>query len=379
MTKTGKIIAAIVVIVVIIWIIVASTGKKTDSVVVSKESIKIGFVGPLTGDAGNLGQNAKAGVEIAVAEINSAGGINGRPLEVIYEDGKCTGSVASSAANKLINIDKVTAILGGACSGETASFANMAEQSKITVLSYCSSAPSITTAGDYIFRNYPSDNFQGVVAADYVKNTLKKSKVAILHVKSDWGTGLKETFTKKFTELGGTVVDVEGYDDTNKDFRSAISKIKSSNPELVYFLGFAGHTAPALKQMKDLKLSVPLFGGDAWDDPKVISDSGKDAEGLMYLAVARNVTDSFKNAMSAKTSSDEIAGCTPTAYDGIKVYAQIIGKVGTDSTAIKDELYKTVYTGGISSKEISFDANGDLKNADYNVKVIKNGKTENLK
>jgi branched-chain amino acid transport system substrate-binding protein len=338
--------------------------------------IKIGFIGPLTGGVSSLGQNSKAAVEVALEEINSNGGIDGRLVEVIFEDGKCDGKAGADAASKLINIDKVSVILGGLCSSETSAFANIIETAKVPSLSYCSSAPTITSAGDYVFRNYPSDLFQGVVAADYVKNKLNKSKVAILYTKSDWGNGLADSFEKKFTEIGGTVVAKEGHEQTSRDLRTQLSKIKASNPDLIYFPGYTEQTITGLKQMSEMKISVPVFGGDNWDDPKIYKDSGLASEGIMFTAPKANSTEDFKAKMKVKVGSDDIVVCSPYAYDGLKILSQVIGKVGTDSTAIKDELYKTVFTGGISSKEISFDQNGDPKSATYSVKVVKNGKAE---
>lgn len=372
----NKTIVWIVVLILIVIGFMAFTGKSEKALA---GPIKIGFIGPLTGEAANIGQNAKAAVEIAVEEVNATGGIGGQNVEVIYEDGKCTGASASSAANKLINVDKVSVILGGACSGETSAFTNLAEQSKTTVLSYCSSAPAITNAGDYIFRNYPSDNYQGVFAAEYLKNTLSKSKVAVLYVKSDWGLGLQEVFSKKFTELGGTVVATEGYEQTSRDLRSNISKIKSANPDVIYFLGYTEASIPGLKQIAEAGIKTTIFGGDAWDDSKIYSEAGKAAEGIMFTVGSSNPTDGFKAKMKVKVGNDEFAVCSPTAYDGLNILAQVIKKVGTDSTAIKDELYKTKYIGGMSSNEISFDANGDPLRANYAIKLVKDGKAEVLK
>lgn len=341
--------------------------------------IKIGFVGPLTGDAANIGQNAKAAVDIAVDEVNKAGGLNGRPLQVIYEDGKCNGVASASAANKLINIDKVPVILGGACSGETLAFAATAEQTKTVVLSYCSSAPAITNAGDYIFRDYPSDSFQGSFAADYIYNILKKKNVAVMYVKSDWGVGIKDVFEAKFKELGGTVIDEEGYDQTAKDLRTELTKVKASKPELVYFLGYTDESIVGLKQAKEIGLKAPLFGGDAWDDAKIWTETGTAGDNAMYSVVSSNPSHAFKLAMKAKVGSDEIAVCSPTAYDAVKIIAQVMNKVGGNPAAIKDALYSTDYTRGVSSPEVKFDSNGDLVGANYVIKVIKNGKAEVLK
>lgn len=383
MNTTTKVIVGIIVVVLVIWGLASWSGQPAEapsgSTPAATEPIKIGFIGPLTGDAANIGQNAKAAVEIAVAEINAAGGANGRPLAVIYEDGQCSGTEAANAANKLINIDKVPVILGGACSGETSSFAGLAEQTQTTVLSYCSSAPAITTAGDYIFRDYPSDTFQGAFAAKYIKETLKKSKVAVLYVKSDWGAGIKDVFVIEFKKLGGVVLVEEGYEQTARDLRTNLTKIKTAKPELVYFLGYTEASIPGLKQAAELKLNAPIFGGDTWDDSKIWTEAGAAGEGAMYSVVSANPSESFKTSMREKIGNDEIAVCTPTAYDGLKILAQVLAKVGLDSTAIKNELYQTVYRGGISSQEIKFDSNGDLIGANYIVKVVKDGKAGELK
>jgi len=378
MNKSAKIFLGIIIVVAVVAIgyITANKGQRKP---IATEPIKIGFIGPLTGDAASIGQNTRAAVEIAVTEINQAGGVGGRPLEVIYEDGQCTGKVASNAANKLININKVPVILGGACSGETSSFTGAAEQSKTVVLSYCSSAPAISQAGDYIFRNYPSDLYQGSFGAKYIYNNLGKKSVAILYVKSDWGNGIKDVFSKTFKEIGGNIVAEEGYEQNSRDLRTQLTKIKAANPDLIYFLGYTEASISGIKQAKELGINVPLFGGDAWDDSKIWTDVGTAGEGAMYSVVYAPLNDDFKAKMKAKVGNDEITTCSPQAYDGVKLIARVIEKVGTSTEAIKNELYNTSYTGGVSASDIQFDANGDLVSANYIVKVVSNGKAEEAK
>ncbi len=369
----GKKIGWAVVIIIVVVLIVILSGSKNQEGATDKSPITIGFVGPLNGDLANLGLNAKSAVEIAVDEVNGAGGINGRPLQVIYEDGKCNGADASQAGNKLINVDHVPVILGGACSGETLAIAPIAEQTKTTMLSYCSSAPKVTEAGDYIFRDYPSDTYQGSYGAKFVKEQLGKTKVAILNVKTDWGDGIAGVFKKSFTEMGGTIVAEESFEQTSHDLRAQLAKIKAAKPELVYFLSYTDASIPGLKQAADMKLNVPMLGGDAWDDPKIWADVGTIGEGAMYTVVSAAHGDTLGAKLKAKTGSEEVIACTPGAYDGIYILADIMKKVGTDSTAIKNALYQTNYKGGVSSDEIKFDINGDVVGANYVVKVVKAG------
>lgn len=375
MKQSTKIIIGIIVVIVVIWGGYALFGgSKNPS---STEPIKIGFIGPLTGDAANIGQNVKAAVGIAVDEVNNAGGVNGRPLQIAYEDGQCTGQAASNAANKLINVEKVPVILGGACSGETSAFTGLAKDSNTVVLSYCSSAPDLTKAG--IFRDYPSDLYQGKFAADYILNKLGKKKAAIVYVKSDWGTGIQQTFSAAFTSGGGQIVDNEGYDQTSRDLRTQLTKVKTANPDVVYFLGYTEASVPAIKQARELGLNVPFFGGDAWDDSKIWSAVGSAGNGDMYSVVYAPLNDSFKSKMKAAVGTDEITVCTPEAYDAVKLLAQALAKSGTNPNDIRNELHQIQYTGGVSSDKIQFDQNGDLIGASYVVKVVQDGKATEVK
>ncbi len=380
MTKTAKGILWVIALVIVVLIIVnvSSKGGKNSNTA-SSTPIKIGFTGPLTGDVANIGQNAKAAVEIAVGEINSAGGINGRQIEMVYEDDRCAGPEGVKAANKLINVDNVTAILGSVCSPATLSFAPIAEKAQTPVLSYCSTAPKISESGDYIFRDVPSDLFQAGFAAKYTYNTLGKRKVAIINVNNDWGLGLKKAFSDAFKALGGQVVLEDGDDPTSKDLRTQMAKVKSSGADLLYFAGFPDGTVAGLKEAKTLKLTQTIFGADAWDDNKIWDSLGSSADGVMYTRVGTNSSDAFKTKMKEKLGNDSIVYCSNYAYDGLKILADAIKTAGTDRTAVKNALYSIKHVNGVSSSLIEFDANGDPKEANYVIDIIKNGKAEIVK
>src|SRR3989344_2193251 len=315
MNTTGKIIVWVIVLVLVIWgIISISKNSDTDS-----DTIKIGFMGPLSGDTANLGQNAQAAVAIAVDEINNAGGVLGKKPEGVYEDDACNGATAANAISKLINADKVMAVLGGACSGATLGATPVAEAAKIPQLSYCSTNPTISQAGDYIFRNVPSDLFQAKYAAEY--------------------------------------------------------QIKAKNSDAVYFVSYTDPAIAGLKQARDLGIKTQFFGADAWDDTKVWSELGTLGNGAMYTIVGSNSSVDFKVKMKARLGKDDLIYCSNYAYDGLKILADAITRANsTDGTAIKDALYKTDYTGGVSAKTMTFDANGNPVSAAYIVKVVKDGK-----
>ncbi|MDD4989438.1 MAG: ABC transporter substrate-binding protein [Candidatus Pacebacteria bacterium] len=379
MNKRGNAVVWVIIFVLVIigvWYFAGRTPATNTTT--STGPITIGFTGPLSGDLANVGENAKAAVEVAVSEVNAAGGINGRPLNVIYEDDKCAGPEAVSAAQKLINIDKVPVILGSTCSPATLAIAPIAEQAKVVALSYCSTAPKISDSGDYIFRDVPSDLFQAKYAAQYAYNTLKKTKVAIVYINNDWGIGLNKAFSDAFTALGGTVVSSEAYAPDSKDLRSQITKVKASTADLFYFPSFTDGAISGIKQARVLGLKQPILAADSWDDNKIWDTLGADGNGAMYTRVKTNSSDAFKASMKAKLGNDSIVYCSNFAYDGIKILAQVMSQVGTDSTKIKDALYNVNYTGGVSNQTIKFDQNGDPVGADYNVLVVKNAKAEVL-
>lgn len=376
MTKTGKIIGALIAILIIIGIIFAVTEKKEAEPVVNKEPIKIGFIGPFTGDVASLGLAGKAAAEIAVEEINASGGINGRQLELIAEDGKCTASTAVTVAQKLLSIDKVSAIIGGLCSSETSAFVKIASDLKVPVISYGSSAPALSQSGKYFFRTYPSDANQGKVAAEYAFNVLKVKKISILYHISDWGSGVESVFVNRFKELGGTILDEEGTAPTVRDYKTQLAKIKSSNSDYLYMPLYPEGGLVAIRQAHDMGLKIKIFGADAWGDTKFIKEVDPRAD-ILYVAVSNSPTEDFKTKLLAKTGGDQVPTGAPQAYDAVQVLAIALKSTGVvDGDAIQAALRQSDFE-GVSGK-VQFDQNGDITSANYQINRIKDGKTETL-
>ncbi|OGI75653.1 hypothetical protein A3C67_02565 [Candidatus Nomurabacteria bacterium RIFCSPHIGHO2_02_FULL_42_19] len=370
MNKTAKIVVGIVVVVLVIFGL-SSMSKKSGT---DSETVKIGFMGPLSGDTANIGQNAQAAIAIAVDEINNAGGVLGKNVEVIYEDDGCSGATAANAVSKLINTDKVVAILGAACSGATLGAAPIAEAAKVPMLSYCSTNPTVSQAGDYIFRNVPSDFFQANYAANYLMGKGMKN-VALLTSKDDWGDGLKKAFTDAFTKAGGVIVSSDSFDPASKDLKAQLTTIKGMNVDAVYFAGYTDPSIAGLKQAHDLGIKAQFFGADAWDDTKIWSELGTLGDGAMFTVVGTNSSADFKAKMKAKLGKDDLIYCSNYAYDGLKILAAAINKADSVSkTAVKDALSKIKYTGGVGSAEVMFDNNGDPTTAAYIIKRALGGK-----
>ncbi len=330
--------------------------------------IKIGLSSPMTGEAASYGDAFLGGAMLAVKEINDTGGINNRLIELVVEDDKCS-SDGATVYNKLANIDKVVGIVGPMCSAAAGPAVSIAQNAGVPSI-IVASAPGLTKAGDYIFRNYPSDSLQGKFAADYVYNTLGKRKAAIIYVQNDWGQGIKNVFGDRFKELGGEILYDEGIPQDSSDLRTLITKVKSVKPDVLFFPVYPKNAVSGLKQIKDLKLNVTIVSGDGFDGKEVTEADG--AEGVLYTVAKLGLPEDFQKKV------EEISGkgtniFTPFAYDGVKIFAEVIRKVGTDKQAIKDELSKLYYTNGISLPVVEFDKDRDLKSAEFEIKIIKGG------
>lgn len=377
--KTTKVIigiAAVLAVAVIIMLIFSSTDPSVTGNVTnnggSKEVITFGFVGPLTGDISFIGQQNKAAIEVAVDEINAEGGIDGKQVKVIYEDGKCNAKEAAAAGSKLINVDKVDYIIGGECSGETLAIAPLAEQEKVLMISPTSSSPDVTNAGDYVFRNYNSDNDAGKWAARKLYD-LGYRKVAVLWSINDYAEGYSKVFRDEFTSLGGEIVFQEKFEQGTSDLRTTLSKVKSSDAEAIFFIEYTAGSITFFKQKQELNINLPVFGTDTQSDPEIVKAVGSAADGAKYVLAAESYSAEFTQKIKDKTGESVIIG-SPQSYDAVYILKQAIEAVGDDPTKVKDYLYTMPAYHG-EAGETKFDENGDLAEAAYVLWEIKNGQS----
>jgi branched-chain amino acid transport system substrate-binding protein len=336
--------------------------------------IKIGVLAPLSGEAASWGQNVLAGVTLAANEFNAKGGISGHKVEFVAEDDKCSAA-GVEAITKLINVDKVVGIVGPVCSASGGPALPIAQNNKTPVVIIAASAPHLTKIGDYIFRVYPSDAFQGQYAAEFIFNKLNKKKAAVVYVKNDWGQGIKEVFVQKFKDLGGEVVYEDGVLQDSRDCKSQFAKVKSSKAEALYFPVYPGNGAVCLKQAKELDLKVPIVGGDAFDAEEVWKAPGSD--GVLYTIAKIESPEDFKAKLKAQSGFEKLETNLggPMGYDATKVLLSAIEKAGVNPEAIKNALQQTSMP-GVGTPVIEFDQNGDLKAAVFEVHIIKGKKSE---
>src|ERR1044072_3462706 len=228
--------------------------------------IKIGFFGDLTGPTFNFGKSAYNGVLMAADEINQSCGVNGRRIDVVIEVEKGSPEEAARLTAKLIDQDKVVAIIAGGTSGNSRAAAPKAQASRIPLISPSSTDPAVTQTGNYIFRACFVDTFQGEVMASFARNTLKAQKAAILtDFNSPYSKGLTDYFKLSFGRLGGTIVSEQTYTQGDADFKGQLSTIRSAEPDVIYIPGYYVEVGLIAKQARMIGLTQPLLGGDGWD------------------------------------------------------------------------------------------------------------------
>lgn len=324
--------------------------------------VKIGFIGPLTGDYANYGTLCRQAVEMAIDEINAKGGINGASIKLFAEDSEGDPQKALAAMEKLSSSDKVCAIIGPVLTGETFSVAERAQAEGIVIITPSASHKDITNVGDYIFRTTPSDGLQGEVAGKYWSQVLGYTKLAVLYAKNDYSQGLYESMSEAFTQDGGQIVAAETFMVGDKDFKTQLTKLKNTDAQAIYLPDYTAEMAQILEQAVQLGIDKPFLSGDGFLSEEIYSLAGQYTDGVVYTASARveesNKNKEFKDAYTAKWGIGPDSFAT-NAYDATYILVSVIEKVGTDRKAIKVGMEQVKDFEGVNGI-INFAANGDL-------------------
>ena len=220
------------------------------------KEIKIGAILPLTGEAAKWGEQAKDAINLAIELNNNKFASR---ITIKYQDTKDDTKEASNAARFLINVEGVQAIIGDMTSAKTLNAAPRCEQNKVVLLSPVASSPKITNAGEFIYRIWPSDVFEAEFSTQWFYNHNFR-KVAIVYLLDDFGLPLKETFEKKFTATGGSIVFSEGYSSDVNDFRTIISKLSKTEADAIYLISHYNDAATFLRQKTELGSKLPVVG-----------------------------------------------------------------------------------------------------------------------
>ncbi len=327
-----------------------------------KDKIVIGAILPLTGDAAPWGDAPMKAAQLAVEEINNVGGINGKMIELIVEDGGCDPQMGVAAVNKLISANKPIAIVGAVCSGNTLAIAPIVEKNKIVLISPASTQPSISEAGDYIFRVIPSDEYRTKVFAEYIASEGYKN-IGMIYINNEPGKSAEQNFIKYFKENGGEVVISEGYLPDATEVKTQLTKIRNSKPELLLALSQVNDAVIVLRNAKELNIDIPIyFLSEAIDDPTVVENAGDAIEGVTYITFAEadnTVNKHFEEAFKNKYGI-EPATFAPEAYDAVYILSKTLGSLDDQAS---EDFVQALY--GIKDFEgasgiITFNKDGDV-------------------
>src|SRR4030095_492612 len=305
------------------------------------KTFKVGVILPLTGTLANVGAGMKDSVNLAAEDANKNGGVNGKQVELVFEDTACDPAKVVPALNKLITVDKINALVGPTCSGESLAAASILDQNKIPAVSPSASQADLTAkGGNYFFRVVPSDSLQEKLAVKYINEKLGSKKVAILFMNNDWGLGLKDSFKAAFQPGGGQVVAEESFDAGATDMRTQITKLLSSEPDLVYLPCYPSECAVALQQLSEAGYTGKIMGADGADDATTLKTIGTAADGLI-ITVASGPNDSFNDKFKARYGRDGSV-YTAQTYDSLMLLVNA-AKGGISGPAMKDSLYDTFH------------------------------------
>lgn len=363
----------IIISIIIASLMVSSSGctKKED------KEIRIGAILPLTGGASKYGEDAKAGIELAVEQKNAVGGIHKKLIQIIFEDDQSSPQQSVASFKKLIEINKVPVVIGGMTSSSALAIAPIAEQNKIVLLTPSASAPALSKAGDYIFRNELSDAYGGVAQAELTWNKLGIKRVAIIYINNDYGVGVKDAFVKTFEKLGGRIMRTESFDPDTQDFRAQLTRIKQKSPEAIFIVAYK-ESIIILRQIKELGLKAKLLSTPVFEDKEIIEKSGGAAEGVIYVYYGgfnpQSSEENIRTFLEAyrKRNDRDPGYYSALAYDAAMIVFLSIEKAGTRSEDIKKSLYEIKDFPGVTGMT-TFDLNGDVTKS-VALKIVKNGK-----
>ena len=341
----------------------------------AQAQIHIATVGPITGEYAAFGAQMKAGAEMAVADINKAGGVNGQQLVLEIGDDACDPKQAVSVANQMAS-KKVVFVAGHFCSGSSIPASKVYAEEGILQITPASTNPNFTDQGGWnTFRTCGRDDQQGLIASKYIVDHFKDKKIAILHDNSSYGKGLADETKKGLNGAGVNEVLYAAYTPKERDYSAIVSRLKQAGVELVYIGGYHTETGLIARQAKEQGLNLTIMGGDALVTNEFWQISGAAGEGTVMTfpsdprlrPTAASVVAEFK----AKNIDPE--GYTLYTYAAIQVWAQGVAEAkSTDAKKVADVLHM-----GHSYQDVlgttTFDKKGDVTVPDYVVYIWKNG------
>jgi len=330
---------------------------------------KIGVAGPMTGSAASYGEEMRKGAQQAADDINAAGGINGKKVEIVFGDDACEPKQAVTVASRLIEKDKVNAVVGHFCSSSTIPASEVYAEADMLMITPSSTNPKVTDRKlAPIMRICGRDDQQGIVAGNYIASVLKAKRVAMIHDKDTYGQGLVDATKAQLAKLGTKEVLYEGLTRGEKDYNALVTKIKSSHADLIYFGGLSAEAGTLLRQIREQGLKTTFMSADGIVDAGFATAAGAKAtlQGVLItfgddpttIPAGKTVVEKLRKA------GFEPAGYTMYTYAAVQAAAAALKNANSSSGAAMAKWLKANPVETVMGKK-SWDSNGDLTVADY--------------
>lgn len=346
------------------------------------DPVTVGAVTPLTGKLAVYGAGFQKAMLLALDEVNAEGGIDGRPMKIVFEDNQSTSQGSVSAIRKLITVDKPPVIFGPAASSNFLAVCPIAQENEVVLIGAESAAAEISNCGSYVFRVFPSDTLQGKGVAELAQG-LKYDSVVLTYVNNDWGVGLAEVFKAEFTSAGGKIVDEFSHDEGKTDYRSEILRIRKNDPKAVVNLTYIKEAATMLKQAYEAGLDVQWLMGSASKSPKLVELAGEAAEGIIgtYPTFSQETAEykKFKEKWDQKYPGEKTPIFGEYNYDMVLLTAAALRRAESPTAgAIRAALAEASrgFTGATGDKTL--DEKGDV-GAVYGRWTVKDGEITDYK
>jgi len=329
--------------------------------------VLIGVIAPLSGEAAVYGTTVSRAYDLAVEEINAEGGINGRQMKLIYEDGKCTRSDGATAAQKLINIDKVQVILGGVCSAETLAAAEITQAARVLLISPSATSPDITDAGDLVFRTYPSDALEANLMAAYADEELGHERAALISENTDFAQGVRKAFIADWIERGNNVVFDEAYETGEADVSNLMTSLRTANAQVIYVIPQTPTSGEeVLEQMRASSIRAQILGANSLFDQTAFEEKPTLYENMILTRVHLDDQNAkmraFLSSFQEKYDEAPNEPFSAAAYDAVYLIAEATSRVGsTDAQALAKYFNEEVKDWPGVLGAFNFDENGDAE------------------
>lgn len=361
------------------FIFTACGSKNTRPNYDDSDVIKIGVFEPMTGANASGGQMETEGIKLANKLYPT---VLGKKVEITISDNKSDKVEAATAASRLIEQDKVNAIIGSWGSGLSMAAGDLVKEAKIPTVAPSATNPLVTAGNEYYFRVCFIDPFQGTVMAKYAANNLKAKKVAILQeVSSDYSVALCKFFSDAFKKITGdenAIVAKSSYNTGDQDFTAQLTNIKSQNPDVIYAPGNFTEGALLISQARQLGIDIPILGGDTWEAPDFLNIGKENVEGAVFstfFTSEKPLNDESKKFLEEyrKEYNEEPSAVAALGYDAYLLILDAIKRANSaDPVKIRDEIAKTKGLPGAAGSITIDEYNNSVKDAV--LKKVENGK-----